>query len=346
VGVGDREIFLFPSWQADASALGSEAARARWPRHRKYTGSFEDAWLTSGRLGLGAAPDWSGGAWRHTLYPGGGAPETQPQHEARKYLSGGTSGEAMLWKFSGLGRYGKRRQRRAGILSESGLVEPPAALRHGFLGTRFVPGQPVSRSVSTPLLDALAGYIAHRRRRLTAEVPCDAEALVHMVETNVRELLGPAWLPPLAGLGSFRRVLEFAPPVYCDGRMLPQEWIETADGFRKTDALDHGDNHFFPGPVDPAWDVAGVLAEFSLDTCALHRLLDRYQSLSGDHSIRRRLPFFTVAYLAFRAASARMNAQAAIPEPERLGFQRQASRYGAALEREILRFALESKLPA
>jgi hypothetical protein len=351
-GVPDRGIVLFPSWDCDGSSLLSEKARARWPKHRKYVGSFEETWLTSGRLGLHAAADLSAGAWRRLVYRegDGAAPEVQPQHEARKYLGAGPQGEAMLWKFAGLGRYGQQRLEHAQVLAESGLVENGFALRHGFLSSHFVPGRPLWRrpAESEPgLVDALAAYVAHRANRLPAEVGCNADALLHMVETNVRELLGPQWLAPLAGLGGFRKVLESAPAVYCDGRMLPHEWIATAQGYRKVDALDHGDNHFFPGPVDAAWDVAGALTEFSLDTAARHRLLDQYQVRTGDRGIRRRLPFFTVAYLAFRAAITHMNAgSAAVPEGDRRGFEKQAARYRASLEREILRFALESKVPA
>jgi hypothetical protein len=87
--------------------------------------------------------------------------------------------------------------------------------------------------------------------------------------------------------------------------MLAHEWIRTADGWRKVDALDHGDDHFFPGhPQDPAWDLAGAIVELSLAPTAAAALVERYRRLSGDAAIAARLPAFRVAYLAFRAGYA------------------------------------------
>jgi hypothetical protein len=84
--------------------------------------------------------------------------------------------------------------------------------------------------------------------------------------------------------------------VALDGRMLPQEWLQTAEGFVKTDALDHHDDHFYPGPQDIAWDPAACGVEFHCE----ERLLECYTRESGDHGVAGRLPFYRAAYLAFR----------------------------------------------
>ncbi len=47
--------------------------------------------------------------------------------------------------------------------------------------------------------------------------------------------------------------------------MLPHEWLLTATGYMKTDALDHHDDHFLPGCQNIAWDVACASVEFELD---------------------------------------------------------------------------------
>jgi hypothetical protein len=61
--------------------------------------------------------------------------------------------------------------------------------------------------------------------------------------------------------------------VELDGRMLPHEWLITEAGYKKTDALDHHDDHFFPGAQDIAWDLAGAAVEFRMSPDAL---VDRY----------------------------------------------------------------------
>ena len=50
--------------------------------------------------------------------------------------------------------------------------------------------------------------------------------------------------------------------VAIDGRMLPHEWLETRMAIVKADALDHHDDHFFPGCQDIAWDIAGASVEW------------------------------------------------------------------------------------
>ncbi|HYO79940.1 MAG TPA: hypothetical protein VES20_00950, partial [Bryobacteraceae bacterium] len=63
----------------------------------------------------------------------------------------------------------------------------------------------------------------------------------------------------------------------------------------KTDALDHYDDHFFPGRQDIAWDVAGAAVEFGFDP---ELLLSRMET--ADSALSNRVPFYTKAYLAYR----------------------------------------------
>ena len=100
--------------------------------------------------------------------------------------------------------------------------------------------------------------------------------------------------------------------------MLPHEWIATAAGYLKTDALDHGDNHFYPGPADIAWDVAGTIMEFELDAAAREHLIEAYVRAANDRGIRQRLPFSTAAYLAFRVGYAQMNGFSAVERYRRM----------------------------
>src|SRR5690606_28658650 len=49
------------------------------------------------------------------------------------------------------------------------------------------------------------------------------------------------------------------------GRLAPWEWLRTARGWLKVDAVDHGDGIHLPGPADAAWDLAGAWIEHELD---------------------------------------------------------------------------------
>jgi len=92
LGVPDDRIILFPSRSTDGADLNCAAARARWPRHRKYLVGFEDYWIASGRLARslpgGPLADLSAGRWRSLFFAAeSDYPGVQPWHERRKYLS-------------------------------------------------------------------------------------------------------------------------------------------------------------------------------------------------------------------------------------------------------------------
>jgi hypothetical protein len=116
--------------------------------------------------------------------------------------------------------------------------------------------------------------------------------------------------------------------------MLPHEWLRTAVGYRKTDALDHHDDHFYPGPQDIAWDVAGTCFEFGLADGARRGFIARYRRASGDLGIARRLPFFAVAYLAFRLGYATLAADTLGRTADASRFRRRSEHYRRLLAAE------------
>jgi hypothetical protein len=98
--------------------------------------------------------------------------------------------------------------------------------------------------------------------------------------------------------------------VIADGRMQPHEWLLTpAREMLKTDSGSHGDDHFFPGATDIAWDLAGAIVEWRMNHFQADALLADYQHLSGDDAAER-INSFLVAYTAFRAAYCLMAANA------------------------------------
>jgi hypothetical protein len=89
--------------------------------------------------------------------------------------------------------------------------------------------------------------------------------------------------------------------------MLPHKWIESDGQWLKVDSVTHGDNHFFPGPTDIAWDLAGTVVEWDLDDQSQSLFLDHYGHLSGDDA-KPRFPVYRLAYSVFRMAFCKMAA--------------------------------------
>jgi hypothetical protein len=326
-GVPDDRIVILPSWDPEPGQLRSEIARRRWRRHRRYVGEFEKVWMASGRmddmLPRAGIRELSAGRWREVLLPKGARhPPTHPQHERRKLQAGG-----VMLRFAGLGPAGQRRLARARTLAEAGFTPHPSRLAHGFLELELVPGTPLERGeVDAELLDRMARYLACLRERFA--LPEDARTdLGEMVHANLEA----------AGLGAWSRDLHDpadAPPVGGDARMLPHEWVRTTRGYLKVDALDHHDDHFFPGPVDIAWDLAGATVEFDLSPEARQVLVERYRRLTDDRTIAGRLPYYTVAYLACRIGYASLAAEVLRGTPDGARFRRAKERYVSLLSGE------------
>lgn len=340
LGVAEERIVFFPSWLPDPSRLVSDTARTRWPRHRKFVGDFDDLWLRGGRLvdsfGGGAVRDLSAGAWREVVdvEP---PPPVHPQHEQRKLLvTPDQAGDRLLLKFVGLGRYGRARLERARRLHADGWVPEPLVLRHGFLARRWVEGAPVAQGrVPAELHEHVARYAAYLRREHPADDDPRVDVLLEMMRTNVRESLGPEWLEALRPVEALAARVRGAPTTRCDARPMPHEWLRTATGFVKTDALSHHDDHFLPGPQHVAWDLAGACAELDLDAHRECALLTAYVAASGDSAVRRIFPFHRVAYLAFRIGYTTLAAQALGDSPDGAAMRGRRAFYAERLARVL-----------
>lgn len=318
-GIDAGRIAFFPSWDADGSGFRSSDARRIWSEHARWTVAAPQA----GPAGGAAAEDWSGGAWRRSLLPDEHDwPAVHPAHERIKLLeiTGGT-----LRRFAGLGRYGEARWRRAQRLAEEGFGAAPLSLGGGYLTLPFVPGLPCTRSgADTDLLEHVSRYAAFLTQAFPAPRESALEILHLMIETNLREADATLRIPALA---AFDRAVQDAGATALDGRMLAREFVRTAAGPLKTDALDHAADHFFPGPQDIAWDLAAFEAEFGLDQQASGHLLERFSTLAGDSSIGRRMPFYRLAYAAFQLGYASMAAEALEKTPDGQRFARRRGEF-------------------
>jgi hypothetical protein len=295
-GAGD--VVLLPSADRDAASLLSPKAQSVWRSHRREVASFDPTPL----VGAGGAEDLSAGRWRRRL---GVWPPIHPWHERQKFSDG-----CRWWKFAGFSRWGAARRLRAQRLAEARFAPPGAELRHGFLVRQFVAGTPRTR-VDRPFVERIAEYLVFRRTFVTDETP-------EPLEPMARENLG-------ALAGKLDRCPKFAPgpTVVPDARLLLHEWV----GDLACDAVDHGDDHFYPGPCDAAWDVAAACIEFG----GAEILLPRYRCVDPD--IDRRLPFYRLAYLAQRLGYCQLAAQT-LEGDERARFIAEAARYQQLAEAE------------
>jgi hypothetical protein len=94
--------------------------------------------------------------------------------------------------------------------------------------------------------------------------------------------------------------------------MQPHEWI-SADRIFKTDSVDHGDNHFFPGPCDIAWDLAGAAIEWQMPPDTIQIFLNLFQKFSGIEASER-LPLYMLAYSVFRLGFCKMAISTALDD--------------------------------
>ncbi|HEY8550858.1 MAG TPA: hypothetical protein VIL35_12950 [Vicinamibacterales bacterium] len=250
------------------------------------------------------------GAWREWRLPGPEPytaaewPPSHAQHERRKWRAP-FAGITAIGRFAGFGEVGLSRLVRASRLAAAHFAPPPMALQAGVLWSPFVSGDPLERGrVSADDVDRIADYLAWRGRHFTTGQETDVWRLADMVTTNVRALVeGRArperwWrlLDPVR-LGS-------RPAVVPDGRLQPWEWLRPRDRgpLLKLDAIDHGDDHFWPGPQDPVWDLAGACIELGLDAEGRGALVERYRSRARDCQASALLPAYLVAYAASRCA--------------------------------------------
>ena len=166
----------------------------------------------------------------------------------------------------------------------------------------------------------LARYCAFRAQHFRCDVSSNLE-LERMASINLDRALGLS--SPLT--------LPIERPVIADARMMRQEWIRTRAGsLLKLDASSHGDDHFYPGPTDIAWDLAGAIVEWRLYREASDLLISEYQRSSGD-AVQERLPAYLIAYCAFGLGFTLSAAQSGCDASERGRFHRDAAAYEARL---------------
>ena len=267
LGITRERITIVGSREFDPQGLCAENAAERWRGlHYVCTApSVSTRFLNFPYIG--------GGDWR-TYFCGAEQewPESWTQMERLKFLS---PDRREFFKFEGMGPRGREVRERAFALAGAGFSPAVWDAGDGFLSYTAVEGRHLRRQdVSPSLLEQIAHYCSFRASEFTCAATHNSE-LGHMLEFNVQQ--------------EFGRDLKLEPgqlssptPLLADGRMQPYEWIESREGkLLKTDAISHGDNHFFPGPCDIAWDLAGTVVEWGLNAQATEFLLRQIPSILG-----------------------------------------------------------------
>jgi hypothetical protein len=342
-GVKAKDILLIGSRWPDPSQLRSSNAAERWSRFR-FTCLESAPYLPDG-----AAIPIGGGQWRDEFLSGDEArPAAWTQLEMAKFLS---ADRRLFYKFEGFGHFGGEIGRRARVLAAAGLgpeylgsssgfgiygisssrrlqpaefspeLQPQRMENRHSLGTpEFHPSTPMSGVLGTPeLLRRLAEYCAFRLRQFPAD-DSQPSALDEMASWNWSLEFGPT---------ADYRALEVEHRVFCDARMMPHKWLISPDGrLLKLDGVAHGDDHFFPGPCDIAWDLAGTIIEWKLQGPEQEYFLEQYRRASGDDA-RRRLPAYLKAYAAFRFGWCKMAALASAGTADEPLLWRDFQRYRA-----------------
>ena len=300
LGIADDRIVLMPAYAPDISSLSAHV-QPRWRRHAIHAASFERTWLETRRLAdtwrANATSDLAAGQWRRGVHVKGPCPAVNPQHERRKYLIDRTGERAMV-KFAGHGRYGAELASRAYAAADAGWSPLPLDMHDGWLAFPWVSEEFGVGQVSADEVSQLGDYLAFIAKSRQTGEPAGTSSIVEMAVVNTRELLSDH-----AALAVERiRPDTATAAVHVDGRLRPHEWFMHQGRLQKTDGIEHGDDHFYPGPCDIAWDVAGAIEEWRLADGGAAFLVSRYVASSGDRTIECRLPFYRAAYLAFRSA--------------------------------------------
>ncbi|MBZ5505424.1 MAG: hypothetical protein LAO78_08050 [Acidobacteriia bacterium] len=329
-GAPRERVVLLSSYQPNVDMLCASDAASRWRRYQNVAVAAE------ARRPAHAVDFIGGGRWRSRLLNELEWPAAWTSFERLKYLSSmdhasadhssTEHGEPRFYKFAGLGRYGDQVFEREQKVAAAGFGPHPRWESDGFVSYPWCSCQrasdsgmnsrPMSASdLSQSVLERLAEYCAFRVRALAVSLS-DLNALQQMAQHNLRELGLDAPVD-----------LRLEHPVIADGRMQPHEWLLMKDGqMLKTDSGSHGDDHFFPGPTDIAWDLAGAIVEWRMDQQQAREFLDSYRRKSGDNASGR-VDNFLKVYAVFRAAYSMMAANALRGTEEQARLDRAAAGY-------------------
>lgn len=311
-GVHRLKVSFLCSRRPCEHALTAPEASSRWPAFRAFYTS------PTRHVPEGAEIYIAGGIWRESAFADESHwPASWLQMEHLKFLS---SDRSTLFKFEGLGRFGAERSELAAEIATAGFGPAPLGREEGF-GVYAAAARRSglsSQQGGVSVLKRMAEYCAFRSRAMQVALHSTPE-LQTMLRFNTQQEFG-------VELPEYFCELRLERPVIADGRMAPHKWVYFEDRLLKVDAVSHGNDHFFPGPTDIAWDLAGTIVEWDLDYAKARFFLDCYHKLSNDRSDTR-LPSYLLAYSVFRMAYCKMASAAMRGSPEEVRLTRAYQHY-------------------
>lgn len=326
LGVPRERITIVGSREFDPEGLCAENASERWMglRYVSTAPSVSTRFLNFPYIG--------GGDWR--MYFCGAEqewPESWTQMERLKFLS---PDQRQFFKFEGMGPLGREVRERAFLLASESFSPAVCDAGDGFLSYTAIEGTRLRKQdVSPSLLEQIARYCSFRASEFTCASIHNSE-LDHMLEFNVQQEFGRDLKLEAGQLSS-------GTPSVADGRMQPHEWIASGEAkLFKTDAISHGDNHFFPGPCDIAWDLAGAVVEWDLDAQATGFLLSKFRQFSGI-PISQQFQDYMLAYCIFRLGFCKMATSTVAGSREESRLEFAYLRYRAKAEQLLASGAVE-----
>ncbi len=342
-GFQPERVVVFPSWNPESSSFVSARARSEWNRHLKFLGSFDDLWVHSGRLEYAFQKriyrEASSGLWRSHMYDKEtDYPVTHPHHERRKFFLY-KKGDPFfsVAKFIGLGRYGERIAKRGELLAQAGFSPALNAFSNGFADYSFIEGDPLRKDdISEDVVETSARYCAFISKHFQSEHTASYDQTFEMIEENVSQGLGKQWLSKVDLLRKMFDASFYEEGVVAvDGRMMPHEWIRSSGFIYKVDHLEHHADQFFHGPQNIAWDIAGFAYEWDLSSEEMQSFLDRYIFHSKDPGVRKRLPFYNIAYLAFRLGYCTLALESLHGQPDGSRYRVLVDKFQTLLQKEL-----------
>ena len=311
-GVPARRIRIIGSRQPDLSQLRATSAAERWSRYRFHCLQSEPIMPADAVVPIGA------GLWRREYLSNfDNQPASWTALEMAKFLS---HDRTRLYKFEGFGHFGRVIAERVRCLHAAGFTTVHHGNDCGFGRYDVMPGRMLGRDdLSAALVHRIADYCAVRAAEIAGDNTQPSQ-LGEMLRWNWRTEFNRELPSHIGDLAVVR-------PTVCDARMAPHEWLQLEDGnVVKLDCGSHGDDHFFPGPCDIAWDLAGAIVEWEMDPSAREALATRYEQQSGDR-IRSRLAAYELAYSVFRMAWSKMAAEASAGQFDEQLLRRDYLRY-------------------
>ena len=207
-----------------------------------------------------------------------------------------------------------------------GFVPPVIGLRHGLLFSQWVGDvtDPPSGLLKPVPATTLAAYVARRTQclRLSEDPRLESHdtswdgwtMLLAVLRRAYGSYFGRLKISALRGV---LRGFTSPHPILVDGRMRPDEWLETSTAMYKLDYEHHNFGAAELDIVDPAYDLATAVFEFGLTEQAESELVHAYARQTADGSVANRVLLYKLLSGTFAMQQAAYGAPRARSEHQR-----------------------------